>query len=317
MRFLQHLAVVILISNLLACSDTRPPVLRVGTNIWPGYEPLYLARHNKYLDANKVHLVEFSSTSQVIQAYRNELIDAAAMTLDEALSLLAIGAKIKIVLVMDISDGGDAIIGQSDIKKFADIKGKRVGVESNALGAFVISRALEINNIDKQSIKLIQLDINEQEKAFKDHKVEAVVTFDPVRSNLLKSGGNLLFDSRKIPGEIVDIMVVRESYLKQYQQNVQHLLDSWYQALALIKEKPNESAKILGLRMKLDVKQILDIYDGMKLPTKNENIQLIQQSPPELLKTTNALKKIMLKNDLLRHEVNASLLFSENNLNYK
>ncbi len=174
-RFLLCLLMLLLLPG---CSDSPAPALRLGTNVWPGYEPLYLARQQGALNKDKVHLVEFSSSSQVIQAYRNNLIDAAALTLDEVLLLLESGERLKIILVMDISTGGDVIIGQSNINTFSEIMGKRVGVENNALGAYVITRALETANLAKDSITIVPLDINEQENAFLQKKVDAVVTFD-------------------------------------------------------------------------------------------------------------------------------------------
>ena len=80
---------LVLMTNLLACSNRLAHEPHVETNIWPGYEPLYLARHDKYLQDDKVHLIKYSSAAQVIQAYRNKLIDAAALTLDEVLLFAA------------------------------------------------------------------------------------------------------------------------------------------------------------------------------------------------------------------------------------
>ena len=62
------------------------PIL-LGTNVWPGYEPLYLARSLGYWDDSSVKLVEYSSASQVIRAFRNDAIHIAALTLDEVLLL--------------------------------------------------------------------------------------------------------------------------------------------------------------------------------------------------------------------------------------
>ncbi|MCW9015004.1 MAG: ABC transporter substrate-binding protein [Gammaproteobacteria bacterium] len=135
----------LLVMSLIAC-DPAPEnrtALRIGTNVWPGYEPLYLARHLGYLEGQNIRLVEYSSASQVIRSYRNDLIDAAAMTLDEALLLLDQGYHPKVVLVMDVSDGADVIIGKPDIREFKDLINKKVGVENTALGAFFLARALE------------------------------------------------------------------------------------------------------------------------------------------------------------------------------
>jgi NitT/TauT family transport system substrate-binding protein len=203
MNHLTHYICVFTFVLLAGCTDSTEQSLRLGTNVWPGYEPLYLARHRGDLTKDKVHLVEFSSSSQTIQAYRNNLIDAAALTLDEVLLLLESGETPKIILVMDISNGGDVIIGQSDMTSLADIKGKNVGVENGALGAYMIARALEIAGLDRKSINIVPLDVNEQKKAFLQHKIDAVVTFDPVSSNLIKSGGQLLFDSSQLPVKLL------------------------------------------------------------------------------------------------------------------
>ncbi len=318
MKCLMEYSCLLILILLTSCTSESEPVLRVGTNVWPGYEPLYLARQRGVIKEDKVRLVEFSSASQVIQAYRNNLIDAATLTLDEVLLLLESEEKIKIILVMDISNGGDAIIGQSDITTLSEIKGKRVGIENNTLGAYVITRALEIANLNIKSIKIISLDINEQEKAFLQHKVDAVVTFEPVRSILLKMGGRLLFDSRQLPGEIVDVLMIREKYLSQNPEMVQHLLNGWYQALAYMQKHPREAAKVLGLRMKLDVDETLASYEGLKLPNREENQRLLEQWPdPQLLLSATKLTQIMHQQGLLKETVDPSMLFSRSDLQYK
>ncbi len=311
MRLLKFLSSIMLLLWLSACSNSEAPPLRLGTNVWPGYEPLYLARQQGFLNENKVRLIEFSSSTQTIQAFRNNLIDAAALTLDEVLLLQESEDDIRIILVMDISNGADVIIAQPGINKLQDLKGKRIGVEGDALGAYVISRVLELAKIGKQSIHIVQLEISKQEKAFRNKSVDAVVTFEPIRSKLLKIGGKQIFDSSQIPGEIVDVLVVQNSYLKQYPENLKYLLKSWYRALAMIKAQPLESAKILGLRMQLNAQDTLNAYQGLVLPDKNRNKQLLNPDNPELLKTVKKLSDIMLKEKLISHSVNPELLFKK------
>ncbi|HET7774857.1 MAG TPA: hypothetical protein VFK74_00655, partial [Azospira sp.] len=66
-----------------------PAPLRLATNEWPGYEPLHLARENGYWGNAPIRLYELPSTSEVLRAFRNGALDAAAVTGDEALTLLA------------------------------------------------------------------------------------------------------------------------------------------------------------------------------------------------------------------------------------
>jgi len=69
-----------------------------------------------------------------LNAYRNGIIDAAALTMDEVFTLQSEGLAPKIVLVLDISKGGDAILGRPGITTFKQLQGRRVGVENTALG---------------------------------------------------------------------------------------------------------------------------------------------------------------------------------------
>ncbi len=142
MVIVRVLLIALLAQVVIACGEAPQTPMRIGTNVWPGYEPLYLARDLTYIDERFVRLVEYSSASQVIRAYRNGAIDAAALTLDEVLLLAQDELEPRVVLVMDVSHGGDVILGQAGLQDMRDLKGKRVGFEDTALGAYVLARAL-------------------------------------------------------------------------------------------------------------------------------------------------------------------------------
>ncbi len=88
----------VLALSLAGCGVEPAPPLRIGTNVWSGYEPLYLARELGYLDPRSVHLVEYPSASEVIRAFRNQAIEAAALTFDEVLLLTQDGFEPRVVL---------------------------------------------------------------------------------------------------------------------------------------------------------------------------------------------------------------------------
>jgi NitT/TauT family transport system substrate-binding protein len=312
MKKLLTLLTIMVSLFIAACSDPLVPALRIGTNVWPGYEPLYLAREMGYFENNKIQLVEYTSASQVLKAYRNGLIDAAAVTLDEAIRLLASGEQPRILLVMDISNGGDAILGQPSLKSFSHLKGKRVGVEHTALGAYFVSRALELNYLNNHDITLVPLEVQHHERAFKEKQIDAVVTFDPVRSKLLSAGAKILFDSSQIPGEIVDVLIINKEKLDQFGASIQHLKSGWFQALDDINKKPLEAMSILGKRSKQSYKKTIESYMGLHLPNKKQNAILLYSRPePELLETSKKLAEVMVKIKLISPNINTRQLFIE------
>ena len=127
--------------------------------------------------------LSYPSSSEVIRAYRNGDLEAVAITIDETFLLAETQPNIRIVLVTDISNGADVILAKPEIQSLKDLKGRRVGVESTALGAFVITRALGQVGLSPKDIEIVSLGVSEQERAFKQGIVDAVVTFEPVRSN--------------------------------------------------------------------------------------------------------------------------------------
>jgi len=122
-RTLMFVLLMVVISIfLMSCSKNEKELLKVGTTLWPGYEPLYLGREKGFLSRENVHLVEYLSASQVIQAYRNNAIDVAALTMDEVLILASEGFEPVVILVLDSSYGGDAIISKSKYHSLSEEK---------------------------------------------------------------------------------------------------------------------------------------------------------------------------------------------------
>ena len=221
--------------------------LRIGTNVWIGSEPLYLARELGRLDPAVVELVEYPSASEVLRAYRNQAIDGMVISLDELFGLAADGFQPRIVLVVDVSHGADVVVGRRGMRTMKDLKGKSIAVESSALGAFVLSRALALNGMQASDVKVVHLESNEQPGAFEKGEVDAAVTFDPYRAQFLRAGGKTLFDSTQIPGEIVDLLAVRASVIAR-PNAVRALLAGWFGALDYMKSDSKDAARRMGIR---------------------------------------------------------------------
>src|SRR5689334_6844582 len=179
------LACVALLLLLAGCAREPQTALRIGTNVWIGSEPLYLARELGHLDSRSVQLVEYPSASEVLRAFRNQAIDGMVISLDELFGLAADGFQPRIILVVDVSHGADVVVGRQNMQTMRDLKGKSVAVESSALGAFVLSRALTINGMQASDVNVVHLESNEQPKAFEKGDVDGAVTFDPYRAQLI------------------------------------------------------------------------------------------------------------------------------------
>jgi len=279
--------------------ETEPP-LRIGTNVWIGSEPLYLARDLRYLDRETVQLVEYPSASEVSRAFRNQAIDGMVISLDELFVLAVDGLQPKIVVIADVSHGADVVVGRSGMRTMQDLKGKRVAVESGALGAFVLSRALALNHMQATDVDMVHLESNEHPAAFEQGRVDGAVTFDPYRTQMLGAGAQTLFDSREIPGEIVDLLAVRASVLEKNPLAIQKLLTAWFKALQYMEREPKDSADRMAVREQITGEQFLKALEGLRIPSRADNLKMLAGPTPSLVVSGRQLMTLMVDAKLLR-----------------
>ncbi len=297
------LACIVLAYFLSGCARDAEPPLRIGTNVWIGSEPLYLARELGHLDPKTVQLVEYPSATEVLRAFRNQAIDGMVVSLDELFGLAVDGLQPKIILVVDVSHGADVVVGRPGMRTMSELKGKRVAVESGALGAYVLSRALTLNGMQAGDINVVHLESNEQPTAYEKGQVDGAVTFDPYRAQLLRAGATTLFDSTQIPGEIVDLVAVRASVLDKQPKAVQTLLSGWFSAIDYLKREPKDAAHRMGVRQQTTGEQFLQALKGLHIPSREENLKMLGGAEPGLVATGGRLMDLMLEAKLLQSRV--------------
>jgi len=296
---LAALTCVALVVALAGCAREPQTALRIGTNVWIGSEPLYLARELNYLDAQAVQLVEYPSASEVLRAFRNQAIDGMVISLDELFGLEVDGFQPRVILVVDVSSGADVVVGRQGMRSMRDLKGKSVAVESGALGAFVLSRALALNGMQAGDVNVVHLESNEQPGAFEKGQVDGAVTFDPYRAQFLQAGATTHYDTTRIPGEIVDLLAVRASVIDKRPKAIQELLTGWFGAIDYMKREPKDAAHRMGVRQQTTGEQFLEAQQGLHVPTRDENLKMIGGTAPELVVTGRRLMALMLEAKLL------------------
>lgn len=295
--FLPVYIICTLILCLSGCGQAEKP-LQVGANVWPGYEPMFLARSLGYYQGHPIQLIEFSSAAEVVRAYRNGLIDVAAVTADEALIAAAGQGNHRIILVCDFSNGADVLLAKPEFKSIQELKGRRIGVEATALGAYMLARALKHGGLSAADVQVIQVPLLDHESAFKSGKVDAVVTFEPHRSNLLTAGAHSLFDSSQIPGEIVDVLLTREKLTDSQNRNLAALVSGWFRAIAYMRDNPSDAAQRIAPREGVAPQQFLDSVQLIKLPDRETNLRLLGSSQDNLSSALGQLSKLMIENQV-------------------
>jgi len=298
---------------LLALSACQPETvlpMRIGTDVWPGYEPLFFAQHTGGLNKKDFRLVEFSDSSEVGRAFRNGNLEAACLTLDEVFYTVQDDMNPVILLVLDESQGADVLLARPGIKSLAELKGKRIAVEVSAVETYTLTRALQHAGLTVKDVTPVYLPIEQHVAAFQAGSVDAVVTFEPVRTKLLALGAVDLFNSSMIPGEIVDVLVIHRDYLEKHPERGVALRQAWFAALEQIRRSPHDSAKLMAVREQVTAEEFEASLQGIHLPDEAESRALLGGNEPKLLASAERLKTVMREAGLLQRDIPLKPLFT-------
>jgi NitT/TauT family transport system substrate-binding protein len=285
------------ISTFIGCAKDHAD-LRVATISWPGYEMLYLARDLGYYQDSPIRLVEVPSTSVISRNLRNGTLEAGCITLDEALMLVQDGVDIRIVLVIDESRGADMLLAKPEIKSLQDLRGKRIGFENSTVTAILLDAALTEANIPISEITQVQLPVDQHYDGYMQGKVDAVATFQPVAGKLLEQKAKMLYSSAKIPGRIIDVLVVRGEIMDSHEEELTVLLKGYFQALEYYTKNPTEACEKMAKRLGVNPEKQ---FKGICFPTLNENFTYLNGDFARINKSSEKLMELMLKHKLLRH----------------
>ena len=308
-RVLAAATALLLPLALAGCSRGPEAPVAVGTNIWPGYEPGYIADRRGLFGEADVTLRQFRSATEVLRAFRNQSINVAAVTLDEALMLAGSGIPIRVILVADVSNGADAIMARPPIASVKDLAGKRIGVENSALGDYVLGRALQLHQVPDRNVEQVHLTVDETVEAYRRNQVDAVVTFEPFKSQLANLGASKIFDSTEIPNEIIDVLVVRSEFAEDNPEVLKHVVAGWLAGARLLNRREPTAFAEVARRLELSNDDLGLALQELKLPSLAENRALlanrsgqVQQAARKLipmLEQRNATKITVRPEDLI------------------
>lgn len=249
----------------------------IGANQWIGYESLHLYSMEDEKGENPFKVVEFSSSVEVMQAFKKGLIQVAALTLDEAILLSYEVKDLSVFLILDVSAGGDAILSFDKKFKIYDLEKGKIGIELGGVGTYLLSRAAEIYKLNFERMQLIPIPYENQEKALLNGLVDFVVTFNPVKSNLIEKGSQVLFDSNSIPGEIVDVLVAQKDIINNNNKLFVNLSHKLQQTMAKISLKDHDVLNAISQRNHMPISVIESHINDIKIPIGKNNSTILKK----------------------------------------
>ena len=184
----------------------------------------------------KIKLTQVNDYVESINQYTAGTFDACAMTNMDMLTIPAAGGVDSTALIVgDFSNGNDGVVLKGKGKKLEDIKGQKVNLVELSVSHYLLVRGLSGIGMRERDLKIINTSDADIVAAFATPTTTAVVAWKPQLSEVLNTpDAQLVFDSSKIPGEILDLMVVNSAVLNANPKLGKALIGAWYETLALM-----------------------------------------------------------------------------------
>jgi len=184
----------------------------------------------------KIKLTQVNEYVESINQYTAGTFDACAMTNMDTLTIPAAGGVDSTALIVgDFSNGNDVVVLKGKGKTLTDIKGQKVNLVELSVSHYLLARALESVGMRERDLKVINTSDADIVAAFSAPATTAVVAWKPQLSAVLSApNAEMVFDSSKIPGEILDLMVVKTDVLNANPKLGKALIGAWYETLAVM-----------------------------------------------------------------------------------
>jgi NitT/TauT family transport system substrate-binding protein len=271
---------------------------------WIGYGPLYCAAANGYYRKYglEVNLVNFSDNSVMPGALQSGQIEASTLTYDQVIAANARGWKLKVVMPVDYSVGGDAIIGASVIHSVRDLKGRKVAFMAASPSDFLLGYALAKEGLSEKDVSPVNTTPEGVVGIMAGGATDAGVTYEPSVSVLTRSGGgrrfHVLMSSREARGMITDVLVLKDSAIARNPALVEGLIRGTLDGLAFMKADPDKAAEIIARRLDISPAEVREQLSAVENPALADLGDVFKREP--VLPSFYASGKII--SDILKRE---------------
>ena len=271
--------------------------LNIGTVVWIGYGPFYVAEK---LDLFKkyglsVKLQTFNDPALIPAALAGNSVQGAMLTYDQVIGQVAKGFTQKVVMPIDYSNGGDAIVATMAITKVSDFKGKKIGFNPLSPSDFLLSYALKSNKLSDKDVTPVNMTPEAVPAAMASGQMAIGVTYEPSLSQIVSQGGgqkyHVVYSSKDAPGLIADVLVFNDKFIKANPKQIDGIMRAYLDGIAYMKAKPDEAAAIIGKFMGVSAKEVKEQMPGVY------NIPLAEM--PQAFKKTTKTTSYYFSGDII------------------
>lgn len=214
---------------------------RIAWSHYTGWEPWEYARHSGILKkwADKfgadIELSEPMDYAESINLYTSGQFHGCVMTnMDALMTPAAGGVDSTAIIIGDYSNGNDGIVMKKG-SAMADLRGREINLVEFSVSHYLLSRAMDKHGLKKNEVKPINTGDSDIASVFINNPKGIVATWNPILMQVRNTkGAVMVFDSSRIPGEILDLMLVRSDTSDSLKKA---LTGAWFEVMSVMTKR--------------------------------------------------------------------------------
>jgi NitT/TauT family transport system substrate-binding protein len=264
--------------------------LKVGTVLHPACEFLFLARETGLLQIRETRLVEMVSRADNMRLVEEGALDAAVLSLDEFFFCRVQRPDLRIVAVLGVSDGADALMTRPGLNWPEQLRGRRIVVVDPSTGMVVLEAALAAASLRQDEVMHVPVTAEQALAQFRAGGVDAVVAAEPWVSQFEALGAERVFDSTRLPDRLLSVLAVRSQSLQAQPETVRRLVTAHWNAVDQFQRDPQGACRLMAPRLRLhnepfplqepSVEQLALSFRGQRSPLAAAHRALLRPGGP-------------------------------------
>lgn len=260
----------------LSMETPRPP-LRVAYTDWVGDYIVLVAKEMGFFEKHgvsvePVYYPTFSDSYTDIAVGKLDAINAVIIDLLPVVE----NDNLRIVMIADCSEGGDAVVASPQIQTIADLRGKRLGVMLGTFGELFVREMLRKGGLTTSDVRLVGVTPEQVPEAIPD-MIDAGHTWEPHISKALGNGNHIIFSTEETPGLFPDVITFRTQVIKERPEDIRAFIAAWFEAVEYWLANPEAGNALVAAYTGQPAGGIS--FRGVRIYSLADNRQAFSQNP--------------------------------------
>ncbi|RXZ79520.1 glycine/betaine ABC transporter substrate-binding protein [Paenibacillaceae bacterium] len=193
------------------------------------------------------------------------------------------GIPIEIIWLLEQYTTGVGLVVKDDstIQSLSDLKGKKLAVVKGSTGDLVLSTALHAAQIDLSSIDIINMSPPNMVAAWKAGNIEAAITWDPAKSEMLNDGGRAILYAKDQEAPVVNLVVVNKDWAATHKSLVEGFIRAEVEGIEFFENSPEEAYDAIAKWNSITIDDVKQRLKGINYVSLNDQLTTLGLGAPE------------------------------------